>query len=251
MKKIICFLISIIMFFSLTAAAFASDTLASVNYTYQPEVNGKSCSMINNEYYRIYYNDIFEHEYANLSRYSLSGMTETFLAAVSNDEYTYATVIMAEKSDETSYTEYNKAILSNILKEEDLLYIGDTTPLSVVRLTKADADKLTAAEQVKGIFPAFFAANILTNAMLGEETIGDVTGGAEVTSADARFLLRFSAGLESVDRNNAKQFYFCGDMNFDGTITSADARLALRTAANLEETLTITFGSVDTWNDFR
>lgn len=81
--------------------------------------------------------------------------------------------------------------------------------------------------------------------------MGDVTDTPDVTSADARYLLRFSAGLETVNKSFAKEFYFCGDMNFDGKINSADARIALRTAAKLEKKVDITFSSATEWDDFR
>lgn len=252
MKKIICILISVIMIFSASIAVHAAgavhpDTAYS---SYMPSVDGEYRSMILNDYYKNYYNDIFEAEYANLKSYSIAGMTENTLAVLTDENFTYATIILNE-NDTDNYAEYNRSVLSAVFEDDDMLYIGDTTPFTVVKLTKENADKLTATEQVKGIFPAFFAANIVAVGVIGEKTLGNVTGDSDVTSADARMILRYSAGLESVDKNSAKSFYFCADMNFDGSVSSADARLALRTAAGLEKTVSITFGSVSSWSDFR
>lgn len=99
--------------------------------------------------------------------------------------------------------------------------------------------------------------------MVGTYTLGNVIGEEtepyyddpslnkplkKVSAADARFVLRYSAGLEKVDAD--KRFYFCADMNFDNAITSADARLILRTAAELEDEYEISYGSFVEWHDY-
>ena len=59
---------------------------------------------------------------------------------------------------------------------------------------------------------------------------GDANGDGEITAADARTILRASAGLESLDPAQEKN----ADVNNDGQITAADARSALRRSAGLE-----------------
>lgn len=58
---------------------------------------------------------------------------------------------------------------------------------------------------------------------------GDVDGDGKVTSADARKILRASAGLEHLTGQAAEN----ADMDGDGKITAADAREALRESAGL------------------
>lgn len=60
--------------------------------------------------------------------------------------------------------------------------------------------------------------------------LGDVDGDNDVTSADARQILRFSVGLD--DPTEEQEFF--GDMDDDFMLTASDARLALRTAVGLE-----------------
>ena len=245
MKKLLCILMTLLMINCLATGVYAAET----SYSFMPQINGTDKSLIHNDYYKLYYNDIFEAEYANLKTYSLEGMTAHTLSELNDENYIYATVILSDIST-TDYTEYNKSILTSVIAGEDILYKGATTPFTVIKLTKAKADILKDVEHVLGIFPAFFPARALMTNIVGEEYMGNVTGIDNVTSADARFLLRFSAGLETVSKSEAKQFYLCGDMNFDGRITSADARLVLRIAANLEEKSKIIFPSTDCWNDF-
>ena len=249
MKKFICIFFSIILIVSFSVMCYAEQSLAGNSYSFMPDVNGKPQVMIHNDYYKLYYNDIFEAEFANLKYYSMSGMTKNTLELLSDDNYVYAAVILTDDKTQ-DYLKYNNSVLASAFKEKDILYVGETTPISVVKLTKENAEKLQNVKQVEGIFPAFYSADVLTNGLLGKRMMGDVTDTPDVTSADARYLLRFSAGLETVNKSFAKEFYFCGDINFDGKINSADARIALRTAAKLEEKSTITFGSADDWNDF-
>lgn len=250
MKKIICLFFAILLLISFSVTGYAEQSLAGKSYSFMPVVDGKPKVMIHNDYYKLYYNDIFEAEFANLKHnYNMNGMTKNTLEPLTDNNYIYASIILTD--DETKdYLKYNNSVLASVFEAADILYVGETTPISVVKLTKENAEKLQNVQQVEGIFPAFFSADVLTNGMLGQRTMGDVTDTPDVTSADARYLLRFSAGLETVNKSFAKEFYFCGDMNFDGKINSADARIALRTAAKLEEKSIITFGSTDDWNDF-
>ena len=59
---------------------------------------------------------------------------------------------------------------------------------------------------------------------------GDVNTDGKITSADARTILRASAGLEKLDPSQTEN----ADVNNDGKITAADAREVLRRSAGLE-----------------
>ena len=59
---------------------------------------------------------------------------------------------------------------------------------------------------------------------------GDIDSDGKVTAADARRLLRTSAGLETL----TGAFFVAADVNMDGKITAADARKTLRVAANID-----------------
>lgn len=61
---------------------------------------------------------------------------------------------------------------------------------------------------------------------------GDVDNDGDVSSSDARSVLRYSVGLEEY-KNQESLVY--GDVDFDGEITSADARHILRTSVELEK----------------
>ena len=59
---------------------------------------------------------------------------------------------------------------------------------------------------------------------------GDADGDGEITTEDARTVLRFAAGLENIDEKKKD----IADVNCDGKITAADARQILRESAGLE-----------------
>jgi hypothetical protein len=63
--------------------------------------------------------------------------------------------------------------------------------------------------------------------------LGDINGDGEVTAADARLILRCSAGLDELDG----AFFSAADLKGTGDVTAAQARLVLRYAAGLEESL--------------
>lgn len=63
-----------------------------------------------------------------------------------------------------------------------------------------------------------------------EGIAGDADGDGEVTSSDARLILRFAVGLETLSEKNQK----LADLNGDGEVDTSDARLALRKSVNLD-----------------
>lgn len=249
MKRLLCSIFSFLIIISLTITISAEQKPVGNSYTFMPYVDGEQQVMIYNDYYKLFHNEIFEAEFASLKNYSADNMTTNTVNLLSDDNFIYAAIILKDNKAQ-NYSHYNNSVITSILETSDILYIGDTTPISVIKLTKENATKFLNSEQLYGIFPAFFPANILAQGIVGQRIMGDVTDTFDVTSADARFLLRFSAGLESVSKSDVKRIYFCGDMNFDGKINSADARIALRTAAKLEEKSSIIFESTDNWTDF-
>lgn len=60
-------------------------------------------------------------------------------------------------------------------------------------------------------------------------SLGDVDFDGKITAADARMILRYSAGLDRFSSSQKTR----ADMNGDGKINASDARLALRKAAKL------------------
>ena len=60
---------------------------------------------------------------------------------------------------------------------------------------------------------------------------GDVNTNGKIEAADARLIIRYSAGLEKFTDAQKK----AADVNTDSKITAADARKVLRAAANLEK----------------
>lgn len=61
--------------------------------------------------------------------------------------------------------------------------------------------------------------------------LGDVNGDGKVTSVDARLVLRYVAGLDTIE----EEFLAAGDVNKDGNVSAADARIILRCSANIEK----------------
>lgn len=62
--------------------------------------------------------------------------------------------------------------------------------------------------------------------------VGDADNSGDLTSSDARFILRLSVGINN---NTFRLKYIC-DTDGDGLITSQDARFILRCSVKLEET---------------
>lgn len=58
---------------------------------------------------------------------------------------------------------------------------------------------------------------------------GDINGDGNVSAVDARVILRYAAGLETLNEEDLKH-----DLSGDGRITAVDARIVLRMAAGLE-----------------
>lgn len=262
MKKMLALFVSAILLFTLLVPVYVQaydESLGEIHIprTYMPMINGKETCMIHSDYYKTYYNELFEYRYLivleMLEENRDSEKDFSSLDILFEDEtYTYVTVVLKEKTDETDYKTYNTDILKTVFSDDEMLYIGDTTPMSVVKLPYEKIDALSNLSNLETVSVAFFQTATLIEMIYGGRKMGDVTGkpGDDVTAADARYVLRFAAGLEKIDVTSAKSFYFSADMDLDGHITSADARLILRTAAKFEKTKEIAFSYAVYWNDF-
>lgn len=257
MKKIISILLSAVLLILCAVPAFASDERmitpddAGFDFSYMPSVDDEYRSMIHSDYYKLYHNDIFIHEYETMSDpQALGYFEEKLLDALTDNTYTYASIVFKEAESEVDYDEYNLRLLEKYFSSDEILYVADSVPMAVVKLSADKAQNVKNDENTVYILDAFFRTNYLVNFLYGGAAMGDIlqSGNTDVNSADARYILRFSAGLEKLS-SPSKSIYFKGDMNFDGHITSADARMILRTAAGLEKAVSISFPYADYWND--
>lgn len=76
-------------------------------------------------------------------------------------------------------------------------------------------------------------AEYTTNTAVKAPKKGDVDGDGEVTTADARYILRYAVNLGSYDKVINSSNLKAADMDGNNEIETADARLALRTAVGL------------------
>ena len=234
------------------------ETIDSSNHT----VNTVRRNMLNNAYYKIYYDELLAYSVAlyteKLRFLGDFDYVEYYADEKLSDVAGYVTLIFDVPEGTESVREKNLSVLSKYFDAEDILYVGDSVNAAVVRVDETDAATIKNMSELKFISDAFFN-DMCTGGLLceaGQFMLGDVYGKKDesavdyngVTAADARYILRYSAGLEKVT-DNLKRFYYCADMNFDGNITSADARLALRTAAGLETKYQIMFGYSVCWYD--
>lgn len=229
-------------------------------------------SMIRNPYYKIFYNELLAHSVAVYDQFAeyigdvdyISYFAEKYM----DKEKNYVTLIFDNQTaipdEEGAVKDYNMSILSEYFDEEEILYVSEYDLAAVVEISKEKKDIIKEIEELAFIGDAFFTFSVGSTAEVGKYSLGNVVGQQNqiyyedpalnvplkrVSSADARLILRYAAGLEKPEKE-LKRFYFCADMNFDGAINSADARLALRTAAGLEQEYEITFGSTIHWGDY-
>lgn len=227
---------------------------------YGHESYGKN--MIRNPYYQKYYNELIDYSCQvyyksiktsdNNSKY-IEQYAKQYLIQPEN----YTTLIFREPEKiPDNITEYNRSILRNYFDDEDILYVSDYNYAAIVCIADTNADIVKNISELEFIGNAFFT-NYPSTMMpaVGTFTMGNVLGAenemgdnGDVNASDARFLLRYVAGLEKVGAK--KQFYFCADMNFDNKIDAADARLVLRTAAGLEPKYCVSYSYFQFWTDY-
>lgn len=219
-------------------------------------------NMVRNPYYQKYYNELINYScqlyYKSIktsdnNRMYIELYAKQYLVQPEN----YTTLIFREPVKiPDNITEYNRSILRNYFTDEEILYVSDYDYAAIVCIADTNADIVNTIEELEFLGDAFFT-NYPSMMMPAEGTftMGNVLApgsemgdNGEVTAADARFLLRYVAGLEEVGAE--KQFYFCADMNFDNKIDAADARLVLRTAAGLEPKYYVSYPYFQFWSDY-
>ena len=239
----------------------------------EPEHEGydrNGAGMLNNPYYKKYYNGLLNYSYSVYNQFApymgdidyVGWFIDTYL----EKEVSYITVILSHSygvpDEEGAMRNYNIRAVTKQIPEDNILYVADSVPAVVLRVTPEDRNALRKIDDIVFIGDAFFTSKGGSElAVTGEYTLGNVTGrqgvyyegelGGSVkfvNAADARLVLRFAAGLEKPE-TELKRFYYCADMNFDGEINSADARLCLRTAAGLEKEYELVFGYRSLWYD--
>lgn len=225
---------------------FAGQTTA-VGVSYRGEQY-----FVKNEFYKLYADEYFEEYYKEyidtnsfttinqLGAYilfynsaSVAKSYEKYISDVKNSNgIYYSSVIFNYDSDFSE--ERNKSLAESLGNDIEVLYVGKTTPCAVVgvKCGTDDIDNIIENPDVAFISPAFDYLGIWVslNESLLDETF-------EPTAADARRILRYSAGLDTSfeSRSEAKRFFFMSDTDYDNKITSADARTALRISAGLEK----------------
>lgn len=87
---------------------------------------------------------------------------------------------------------------------------------------------VTLVNPAKTLFAAPPAAQAASNYLLG-----DVDRDGTVSAMDARFVLRASVDLETIEEGS--ELFTLADFNKDGAVDATDARLILRASVELEE----------------
>lgn len=206
---------------------------------------------VNNEFYRLFCDTYFEHNYqeytekyndwsrAEKGEFKLYNgsdgkgrMFEHYFNEITGaSDIFYSTVILDYDGD-ISYDK-NMSVAESLYKNVEILYVGTTTPCVVIKIEGGAEDifKLADHSFVAFVTPAFenITMNVVNAMVFVEEYKPD--------AADARKILRYSAGLDNApeNRSEAKKFFFMSDTDYDGNLTASDARTALRIAAGLEK----------------
>lgn len=261
MKRISALLV-LIFLFSITVQA-SEETTVNCGYGSHLSVSGlgEHC-FIENEYYSIFADEYFEEQYTEYNEYyekwvscsesgdswnrmyvSADGISKASYQLVeeilNNDGLWYLTVIFNYNDDISD--EKNKQLAEGLSENIDVLYCGSTTPCAVVSVygkTSMISD-IIENENTAFVMLAFQQyGTFAVNDSEFEETFTP-------TVADARKILRYSAGLDTApeDRSEAKEFFLMCDTDYDGKLTAADARKALRISAGLENGHTFCFNT--------
>lgn len=255
MKKLTAISVCFILIFTLIVSASAADeTEYYDDISCGFIIDGAMTCIIRNEYFRIYADNYFEGQFdeynssieswnndyipwygtVEMERNSDSQVrtVKSFAEKIrKNEGIWYCTVIFDYDPEFSSATNY--ALASSLADEIEVLYTGESTPCAVVGIRGAtnDIDKIIENDNVLFVEAAFSHVNMYAY------TCDIIDVQYKPTAADARKILRYSAGLEglSESESEAKKFLILSDTDLDGKITAADARTALRIAAGLED----------------
>ncbi len=256
-----------ILFTVMLASCFGANAMAAETiYNHTPYIDDELFCEINNEYYSVYKEQLFENSVEAYREFIKENKADEiqgkFLDSIQPGQCVCATIIFATTANSHNTDEINEQNATELFPEEDILYISEKSPAVTVRLDYDKIDKVQSSDDVLFINEAFFSKQPeLSITVEGKYLMGDVFdsylenpipdydySAHSVTAADARLVMRFAAGIEN--KNQTKRFYFTADMDLDGKITSADARMILRTAAGLEDEKYIKYDCMNMWYDF-
>ena len=255
MKKIALALV-LMAILSIPVSAAGDSTVHSEygTYLYVSDI-GEFCFM-ENEYYSLYIDEYLEPQYdfykeaydywtgekVNPFVYnpkefiqSSDGINKTFAYKTTPEKMDghiyYQTVIFNYEGEPDA--KINRQLAESLSEGMDVLYVGTTTPCAVVKMRGGTSDfqNILENENVEFFMTAFVCSELMSvNMSIFEESFTP-------TAADARKILRYSAGLDKApdNRSEAKKFFLFSDTDYDGKLTAADARKALRIAAGLEK----------------
>lgn len=144
-------------------------------------------------------------------------------------EHDYNSLVVAPSCTQQGYTVYTCKLCQHV-------EIGDYTEAAGhafgywVVVKEATVDENGEEERVCSVCDEKEIR--VTDKLEPEYLIGDVNGDKRISASDARLVLRYAAGLETL--GNLGVVIEVLDYNLDGRVTAADARKVLRKAAGLE-----------------
>lgn len=259
MKKLISVIIATIIFaLCMVPCVSAEETVTthSAYGTYLTVIDKGTYCFMENEYYSLFVDEYLEPQfdfYKEAYDYwtgekvdyfvyqqkefiqSSDGVNKTFAYETTPDKMDghiyYQTVIFNYEGEPDA--DRNMTLAESLSEGMDVLYVGTTTPCAVVKMRGGTSDFLNILENknVEFFMTAFVCSDWNNvNLAIFEEAFAP-------TAADARKILRYSAGLDNAPENisEAKKFLLLSDTDYDGKLTAADARKAIRIAAGLEK----------------
>ncbi len=159
--------------------------------------------------------DLEEEQIRRLGKAKILEIARTFCEIIENAGYTYGTY-----SNKTWFTDY----LTDAWYDSKVKWLAQYYD-RVTYTGRYDIWQYTSTAKFDGI-----RGNVDHNRCYISFVRGDADGDGIITAADARKILRASAGLDNLQGQNLKN----ADADGDGEITAADARKILRESAGLE-----------------
>ena len=160
--------------------------------------------------------DLEEEQIRRLGKAKILEISKTFCEIIENAGYTYGTY-----SNKNWFTNY----LTDAWYDSKIKWLAQYYD-SVTYTGTYDIWQYTSSGRIDGI-----QGNVDMNRSYISFVRGDADGDGSITAADARKILRASAGLEELSGQTLAN----ADADGDGKITAADARKVLRESAGLED----------------
>lgn len=243
MKNLTAIIISVLLFVSVFSVTCFADEITG--WSSSITVDGKNVSFINNDFYKNHHDDLFEKYYEGYSYCRNAKNPENYIIApgekieeallnsmLNGDDTFYLSVFMNYQGDVSA--EKNKSVLENTQGIKSVLYVGNTTPCAVISVDGGnDIEEILKNEKIDCVTLCF---SYFSKTISVTTDIGNIR--SEPTAADARAVLRYSAGLGAPEKEcleDYKKFYYLSDTDLNGVINAKDARTVLRIAAKLEE----------------